>query len=120
MKIHLLGLFQVATLQAEVAMTQTQVTNGRIAYASALENMQQQQLQQPNINMGLQPAYSNNSSASTNPMMSSFNPGFDLAMQTAPSSSHSIQPFHDFSRLPQYDEEDEQESKIPPAFNPDM
>ena len=111
----------MASLQAEVDMTQTQLMNGRIAYASGLENTQhQQQLQHLNINVGLQPAYANNSSASTNLMMSSFNPGFDLAMETTPSSSHSIQPLHNFSRLSQYDEEDEQESKIAPVFNPDM
>ncbi|MED6145323.1 hypothetical protein PIB30_024076 [Stylosanthes scabra] len=128
---------QVASLQAEVAITQTQVMNGRIAYANALETTQQQQqqaLQQHhhqnmvnNINMGLYPAFSNSSSASTNLMnisTNNFNPatgGFDLAMEAAaaPSSSHSIHPLHhnNFSR---YDDDDEQESKIPPVFNPDL
>ncbi|XP_057740592.1 LOB domain-containing protein 20-like [Arachis stenosperma] len=132
---------QVASLQAEVAMTQTQVMNGRIAYASVLDTTQQQQQQQqqqalqhhhPNMinTLGLYPAFSNSSSASTTNLMNitNFNPatgGFDLSMEaaTAPSSSHSIHPLHhnsNFSRLSQYDDDDEQESKIPPVFNPDL
>ncbi|TKY46317.1 LOB domain-containing protein 20 [Spatholobus suberectus] len=107
---------QVASLQAELAMLQTQLMNSRFAYASALQTTQ---LQQPNMNAAaLQPAYSNNSCASTNLMnLSSFNnnPGFDLAMETAP-SSHSLDPVQ-LSRLSQYEEEDEEESRTHQAFN---
>ncbi|XP_027357201.1 LOB domain-containing protein 20 [Abrus precatorius] len=107
---------QVASLQAEVAMLQNQLMNNRFAYANALQSTQ---LQQPNINATtMQPAYSNNSSASTNLMnMSNFNnnPGFNLAMDTAP-SSHSLEPLQ-LSRLSQYEEEDEEESRTHLVFN---
>ncbi|XP_054800415.1 LOB domain-containing protein 20 [Prosopis cineraria] len=107
---------QVASLQAELGMVQSQLMNSRYALASAVQSSQQQQ---PNMNIGLQPAYSNNSSASTNLMMnmsSSFSPsGFDLAME-APPSSHSLDPLH-FSRLSKDEEDDEQESRIPHVFN---
>ncbi|KAK7336293.1 hypothetical protein VNO77_16829 [Canavalia gladiata] len=108
---------QVASLQGELAMVQNQVINNRVAYASVLQDTQQlQQQQQPNFNVALQPAYSNNSSASTNLMnMSCFNPGFDLAMGTVP-SSHSFDPL-ELSRLSQDEEENEEESRIPQAFN---
>ncbi|KAJ1393275.1 Lateral organ boundary [Sesbania bispinosa] len=113
---------QVATLQAEVGMMQTQVmmNTNRLACASALQSSQQQILQ---------PAYSNNnSSASTANFMNlnTFNNpaaggasvgGFDLTMGTTP-SSHSLEPLR-LSSLSQYDheEEDEQESTIPSLFN---
>ncbi|KAE9619823.1 hypothetical protein Lalb_Chr02g0157351 [Lupinus albus] len=71
------------------------------------------------MNLTMQPAYSNNSSASTNFMnMGNFNPGFDLAMGTAP-SSHSLDPLH-LSQMSHYEEEDEEESKIPQIFNQDI
>ncbi|KNA13638.1 hypothetical protein SOVF_114870 [Spinacia oleracea] len=70
---------QVATLQAELAMVQSQVMNSRLAMANALQTSQQhQQHQQLSNNNGYevmhlphhhhvhQPAYSNNSSASNN------------------------------------------------------
>ncbi|KAL2322163.1 hypothetical protein Fmac_026542 [Flemingia macrophylla] len=108
---------QVASLQAELTILQTQLMNSRFVYPSALQTTQ---LQQPNINASaLQPTYSNNSCASTNPMnLNSFNNnncGFDLAMETAP-SSHSLEPLH-LSRLSQFDEEDEEESRTHQAFN---
>ncbi|KAK9951697.1 hypothetical protein M0R45_007133 [Rubus argutus] len=62
---------QVASLQTELAMVQTQLINSRLAFANALQSSQQQ-----NMAM-LQPAYSNNSSASTNLInMSSFTSDF--------------------------------------------
>ncbi|XP_020211040.1 LOB domain-containing protein 20 [Cajanus cajan] len=108
---------QVASLQAELSMFQTQLMNSRFAYASALQTTQ---MQQPNMNAAaLQPTYSNNSCASTNLMnLSNFNTnnsGFNLAMETAP-SSHSLEPLQ-LSRLSQYEEEDEEESRIHQAFN---
>ncbi|KAI4350317.1 hypothetical protein L6164_004784 [Bauhinia variegata] len=102
---------QVAALQAELTMVQTQLINSRIAFASAFQSTQQQlQHQQPNI------SYSNNSSASTNLInMRSFNPSFDLAMETAP-SSQCLEPVQ-LSRLSQDEEDDEGESRIPQVFN---
>ncbi|KAL9323827.1 hypothetical protein ACSQ67_008684 [Phaseolus vulgaris] len=109
---------QVASMQAEVAMVQTQLMNSRFAYASALESTQ---VQQPNMNAAaLQPAYSNNSCASTNLMnLSSFNnnpAGFDLAMHTAPSSS-TLEPLQ-LTRLSKCEEdEEEEESRTQPGFS---
>ena len=102
-------------MQAELAMLQTQLMNSRFAYASALQTTQ---LQQPNMNTGaLQPAYSNNSCASTNLLnLSTFNnnPSFVLEMDTAPSSS--LEPLQ-LTRLSQCKEEDEEENKTQKAFN---
>ncbi|XP_028761290.1 LOB domain-containing protein 20 [Neltuma alba] len=110
---------QVASLQAELGVVQNQLMNSRYALASAVQSSQQQQ--QPSMNIGLQPAYSNNNScASTNLMNMSSNfspPCFDLAMdQAPPPSSHSLDPLQ-FSRLSQEEEDDEQESRIPHVFN---
>ncbi|CAJ1947850.1 unnamed protein product [Sphenostylis stenocarpa] len=103
---------QVASSEAELAMLQTQLMNSRFAYASALQTTQ---LQQP---AALQPAYSNNSCASTNLMnMRSYNnnpAGFDLAMDTAP-SSNTLEPLQ-LTRLSTYEEEDEEESRTRQAF----
>jgi hypothetical protein len=96
----------VAAMQAEVSMMQSQLINRRYAFASALQTIHQQQyqmLQKPNFNVSVQPAYSNNSSTSTNNFMNNFNPGFDLTMETAP-SSHSLEPFQN-SRLSHYEED---------------
>uniref|UniRef100_A0A803N0F5 LOB domain-containing protein n=2 Tax=Chenopodium quinoa TaxID=63459 RepID=A0A803N0F5_CHEQI len=64
---------QVATLQAELAMVQSQVINSRLAMANALQTSQQQLgngyevMHLPhNHHVHHQPAYSNNSSASNN------------------------------------------------------
>ncbi|GAU44232.1 hypothetical protein TSUD_139250 [Trifolium subterraneum] len=101
---------QVTAMQAEVSMMQSQLMNRRYAFASAIQTTHQQQhqiLQQPpNFNVSVQPEYSNNSSASTNNFMNmnSFHPGFDLTMETAP-SSHSLEPFTN-SRMPHYEEDD--------------
>lgn len=113
---------QVASLQGELAMVQTQLMNSRYAYASVLLQGTQQQ---PNINIALQqPAYSNNSSASTTNLMnmSCFNNpagNFDLAMETTAPSSHSFEPLQQLSRLSthQDEEEDEEESRISHVFN---
>lgn len=104
-----LWLIQVAAMQAEVSMMQSQLMNSRYAYASTLQTTHQQQhqiLQQPTFNVSVQPAYSNNSSASTNNLvnMNNFNHGFDLTMETAP-SSQSLEPFHN-SRLSHYEDDD--------------
>lgn len=105
---------QVASLQSELAMVQTQLINSRFAMANILQSSQQQQQQQQHVAM-LQPAYSKNSSASTNLInMSCFTSNFDLVTDTAP-SSHSMEPLQ-LSR-PSHDEEgDEEESQIPGVF----
>ncbi|XP_030927186.1 LOB domain-containing protein 20 [Quercus lobata] len=103
---------QVASLQAELAMVQTQLINSRFAFANSLQNSQQQQRQ--NIAV-LQPAYSNNSSASNNLIsMSAFTSNFDIVAETAP-SPHSLEPLQ-LSRPSQDEEEDEEESHIPHVF----
>ncbi|KAI5567049.1 hypothetical protein POPTR_013G064501v4 [Populus trichocarpa] len=95
---------QVASLQAELSVVQTQLINSRFAMANALQ-------QQHHVAM-LQPAYSNNSSASTNFInMSSFTSNFDLVTDTAP-SSHSMEPLH-ISQPSHDEEEDEEESQLP-------
>ncbi|KAK3198163.1 hypothetical protein Dsin_021578 [Dipteronia sinensis] len=116
---------QVASLQAEVAMVQSQVMNSRFAMANALQNShhQQQQLQQAGPQQHhvavLQPAYSNSSSASTNfinNITTSFPSNFDLVADTVCPSSHSMEPLHQMSQLAQDDEDDEEDSRIPLDF----
>ncbi|ONH94334.1 hypothetical protein PRUPE_7G011300 [Prunus persica] len=119
---------QVASLQAELAMVQTQLINSRFAFANALQistqqrqqhqkqqQQQQQHEQQQNMALMLQPAYSNSSSASTNLInMCSFTSNFDLAAETAP-SSQSLDPLQ-LSRPSQDEEDDEEESQVPLMF----
>ncbi|KAJ6360221.1 hypothetical protein OIU77_004263 [Salix suchowensis] len=98
---------QVASLQAELSTVQTQLINSRFAMANVL----QQQHCHHHVAM-LQPAYSNNSSASTNFInMSSFTSNFDLVADTAP-SSHSMEPLQ-ISQPSHDEEEDEEESQLP-------
>ncbi|PQQ19863.1 LOB domain-containing protein 20 [Prunus yedoensis var. nudiflora] len=116
---------QVASLQAELATVQTQLINSRFAFANALQissqqrqqqqQQQQQHEQQQNMALMLQPAYSNNSSASTNLInMCSFTSNFDLAAKTAP-SSQSLDPLQ-LSRPSQDEEDDEEETQVPLMF----
>ncbi|XVF30734.1 hypothetical protein REPUB_Repub16aG0084000 [Reevesia pubescens] len=110
---------QVASLQAELAMVQNQLINSRFAMANALQSSQQNQQQQQHrqhIAM-LQPAYSNNSSASNNLInISNFASNFDLVAETtAPNSSQSMDHFP-LSRPCHDDEEDEEDSQIPAIF----
>lgn len=98
-------------------MVQTQLINSRFAYANIIQNSQQQQQQQQHQNIAvLQPAFSNNSSASNNLIsMSAFTQDFDLAGDAAP-SSHSIEPLQLSRPSLQDEDEDEEESRIPPMF----
>ncbi|KAG4123241.1 hypothetical protein ERO13_D11G315000v2 [Gossypium hirsutum] len=117
---------QVASLQAELVMVQNQLINSRFAMANALQSSQQQQhhhqhhhqqQQQQHLAL-LQPAYSNNSSASNNLInMSNFASNFDLVAETttAPNSSQSMDHLQ-LSRPCHDDEDDEQDSRIPPVF----
>ncbi|KAL3537925.1 hypothetical protein ACH5RR_001291 [Cinchona calisaya] len=102
---------QVASLQAELAVVQTQLMNTRFALANALQDSQavQQQI------ATLQPAYSNTSSASNNLInLNSFSPNFELAGEAAPSNS--FDPIL-LSQVPQEaEEEDEDESQNPLEF----
>lgn len=116
---HIFSL-QVASLQSELAMVQNQLMNSRFAFANALQSSQQQQHQQQQHNVGvLQPAYSNNSSASNNLInMSSFTSNFELAPATADTtpSSQSLEPLQ-LSRPSHDEEDDEEESRIPHVFS---
>lgn len=103
---------QVASLQAELVMVQTQLINSRLAVANAQQQQQQQQ-HHHHITM-LQPAHSNTSSASNNFInMSSFNSSLDLFSETAAPSSQNFEPLQ--LSQPSHDqlEEDEEESRDP-------
>ncbi|GLT75805.1 hypothetical protein SLA2020_475020 [Shorea laevis] len=105
---------QVASLQAELAVVQNQLMNSRLAMANALTSQQLQQQHQQQMAV-LQPAYSNNSSASNDILnMSNFTSSFDFVADTAP-SSQSLEPLP-LSRPAQEEEDDEEESRIPGIF----
>ncbi|XP_074370784.1 LOB domain-containing protein 20 [Apium graveolens] len=107
---------QVAALKAELALVQTQLINSQVAVANAFQSAQQQQQQQhhhQNISI-MQPAYSNNSSASNNFInLRSFNSGLDLVGEATVPNTQSFEPI----QLPQpsHDEleEDGDESHDP-------
>ncbi|KAK9041477.1 hypothetical protein V6N11_016577 [Hibiscus sabdariffa] len=119
------AVHKVASLQAELAMVQNQLINSRSAMANALQSSPQQQHQHHHQQQHeqhiayLQPAYSNNSSASNNLInISNYASNFELVAETttpAPNSSQSMDhlqlsiPCHD-------DDDDEQDSRIPPIF----
>ncbi|KAJ8763153.1 hypothetical protein K2173_025538 [Erythroxylum novogranatense] len=104
---------QVASLQTELTMVQSQLINSRFALGNVIQNAQHEQHQHVAM---LQPAYSNNSSASTSLInMSSFTSSFDLVTETAP-SSNSLDPLH-LSRPSHDEEDDEEESRIPAIFS---
>ncbi|XP_042512578.1 LOB domain-containing protein 20 [Macadamia integrifolia] len=100
---------QVASLEAELSSVQSQLMSCRLAMANALQSIQNQQNQLhqlPNFAV-LQPAYSNNSSASNNLVnLSSLSSNFEIAVETAP-SSHSFDPLQ-LSRLSQEEEGEEE------------
>ena len=100
---------QVASLQAELAVVQTQLMNSRLAMANALRDSQAIQQQQI---VALQPAYSNTSAASNTLMnINSFNSNFDLVGEAEAAPSNSFDPVH-LSQVPQeVEEEDEEESQ---------
>ncbi|XP_031100054.1 LOB domain-containing protein 20-like [Ipomoea triloba] len=115
---------QVASLQAELAMVQTQIMNSRFAVANALQTSQQQhqhqhQQQQQHLQQhaaALQPAYSNTSSASNNLLnISNFSSNFDLT-----SGAPNFDPIVQLSHPSQEEEEDEEQSHNPIAFTNHM
>lgn len=112
----------MASLQAELAMVQTQLMNSRYAMANALQDSQAIQ-QQQNMAAALQPAYSNTSSASNNNLMNinSCNnaSNFELtgAGEAAALSYTTFDPVHHLSQggAPHevVEEDDEEESENP-------
>ncbi|GAB4834087.1 LOB domain-containing protein 20 [Ancistrocladus abbreviatus] len=107
---------QVASLQAELAMVQSQLMSSRLAVANALQTTQQQQNQ---IGMQLQPpqpAYSNTSSASNNLVnLASFASNYDTTTATVPSSNSFEHPLHlsQPSHLEEEDDEQESHNQLP-------
>ncbi|KAI4319675.1 hypothetical protein MLD38_033248 [Melastoma candidum] len=115
-------LLQVAAVKAELALVQAQLMNNHYAAVPGSDQQHHQQPQfhlsshrHPNAPTTLQPAYSNNSSTTSNIInMGSFAPGFDIP---AASSSHNLENLR-FS--PRKEEEEEEENQIPPAFAADF
>ncbi|CAN1261966.1 LOB domain-containing protein 20 [Linum perenne] len=77
---------QVASLQAELAMIQSQLINSRYAIANAFQNQNNQHQQEQHQVAMIQPTYSNNSTASNNLInISSFTTSnFDLIPDAPP------------------------------------
>ncbi|KAF3796142.1 LOB domain-containing protein 20 [Nymphaea thermarum] len=100
---------QVAALQAELSVVQTQLINSRLAVANALQIPHQQH------HVGLlQPAFSNNSSASNNLVtMGNYTGHFDPT-DAAP-SSRSFEPLQ-LSHPSNDEDDDEEESQKPIVF----
>ncbi|KAI6673582.1 hypothetical protein NL676_001488 [Syzygium grande] len=127
---------QVATLQAELSLVQTQLTSSRYAVASAFQtpDMQPPQPAHPyHLPMLQQPEYSNNSSATSNNFInisglagaaSSFDISAAAAAATATAaeaaaSSHTMEPLRQFPHPPRdedEEEEEEEESHAPAIF----
>lgn len=116
---------QVANLQAELAMVQTQLMNSRFALANAFQGSQtipqQHQQQQNNMISMLQPAYSNTSSVSNNNNNNNFvnannfnSASFDLVGETVISGC--FDPVHELHPTSPLEEEDEEDSHIPLSF----
>ncbi|XP_015081743.1 LOB domain-containing protein 20-like [Solanum pennellii] len=114
---------QVASLQSELAIVQTQVMNSRYAMANAYHNISQEQ----HIAI-LQPSYSNNSSISNNNinLINNFNNSttnniFDHQLHGSvtctANNSPSFDPIH---QLHEEEEEEEEESHNPLAFTNHM
>ncbi|EXB36265.1 hypothetical protein L484_013700 [Morus notabilis] len=113
---------QVTSLQTELAMVQNQLVNSRFAFANVFQSsQQQQQLQQHNVGV-LQPAYSNNSSASNNLIsnISSFTTNFDIGTTDTAPSSQSLDPIRALPRASQEEDDDEEEDRIPRVFPNEM
>ncbi|XP_030463764.2 LOB domain-containing protein 20 [Syzygium oleosum] len=123
---------QVATLQAELSLVQTQLMSSRYAVASAFQTpeMQPPQPAHPyHLPMLQQPEYSNNSSATSNNFInisgfagaaSSFDIGAAAAAAEAAASSHTLEPLRQFPHPPrdedEVEEEEEEESHAPAIF----
>ncbi|CAH2055180.1 unnamed protein product [Thlaspi arvense] len=110
---------QVASLQAELSVVQSQLINSRVAMANVMQQQShhQQQQQQQQLVVMQQPEYSNNSSASTTLAGAAMN-GFAAAADVAAASydvmaranlEHSLQPMpsHQQGRGDQHEDEEE-------------
>ncbi|CAN8260533.1 unnamed protein product [Cochlearia groenlandica] len=108
---------QVASLQAELSLVQSQLINSRVAMANVMQQQQQQQQSHHHHQQLVmqQPEYSNNSSASTTlagAAMNSFTAAaadaaavsYDIMAPAANLDQHSLQP------VPPHHHEDEEES----------
>ncbi|KAF2578211.1 hypothetical protein F2Q70_00009556 [Brassica cretica] len=104
---------QVAALQSELSLVQSQLVNSRVAMANVMQQQQQQSHhhQQQQLVVMQQPEYSNNSSAST---MNRFTAtaaaaiGYDVM---APANlQHSLQPMPRHRQVTRNQHEDEEES----------
>ncbi|KAK7860865.1 lob domain-containing protein 20 [Quercus suber] len=105
----------VVTISYEAQARLSDPVYGCVSTVLALQQQNSQQQQQRQNIAVLQPAYSNNSSASNNLIsMSAFTSNFDIVAETAP-SPHSLEPLQ-LSRPSQDEEEDEEESHIPHVF----
>ncbi|XP_059275314.1 LOB domain-containing protein 20 [Lycium ferocissimum] len=114
---------QVASLQSELALVQTQLMNSRYAVATVFQTSQQQP-QEQHIAI-LQPSYSNNSSVSNNNLINNINSVSNFNNSTAfdhqlhgsdtctANNSPSFDPIH---QLHDEDDEVEEESHNPLAF----
>lgn len=99
----------MAALQAELSVVQTQLINSRLAVANALQMPHQQH------HVGLlQPAFSNNSSASNNLVTMGNYPGHFDATEAAP-SSRSFEPLQ-LSHPSNNEDDEEEESQKPIVF----
>ncbi|CAA0381238.1 unnamed protein product [Arabidopsis thaliana] len=108
---------QVASLQAELSVVQSQLINSRVAMANVMQQQTHHQQQQQQLVVMQQPEYSNNSSASTTlagAAMNSFTMTADAAAVSydvmAPTNlEHSLQPMppHQQRRGDQHEDEEE-------------
>lgn len=115
--------FQVASLQAELEMVQTQLMNSRFAVANAFQGSQT--VPQHHINVAMQPAYSNTSSSISNNNLMNIGSfvgagGFQISGETTISNSFHHEPIHQIPSTAgvAQEEEDEEESHniIPVSF----
>ncbi|KAG7575880.1 Lateral organ boundaries LOB [Arabidopsis thaliana x Arabidopsis arenosa] len=108
---------QVASLQAELSVVQSQLINSRVAMANVMQQQTHHQQQQQQLVVMQQPEYSNNSSASTTLAGAAMN-SFTVAAEAATVSydvmaptnlEHSLQPMppHQQRRGDQHEDEEE-------------
>ncbi|KAL2502233.1 LOB domain-containing protein 20 [Forsythia ovata] len=108
---------QVASLQEELSVVQTQLMNSRFAMVNALQNSPSQQQQQQHVAV-LQPAYSNTSSASNNNLININNFSSPTNFEQTAAPSNSFEPIRLCPSVQDHDEEEEEEeeSRDPIAF----
>ncbi|KFK37803.1 hypothetical protein AALP_AA3G031300 [Arabis alpina] len=112
---------QVASLQAELSLVQSQLINSRVAMANVMQQQQQQNHHQQQLVVMQQPEYSNNSSASTTLAGAAMN-SFATAAEAAAVSYDIMAPAnleHSLQQMPTHQQgrggdqhEDEEESGV--------